>query len=111
MTSQRDATVNQPHPVRPVERSQVISNDMVKTPDSITVPFVSMALTMSWQLALVVLIPIIGGHFLDQQYKLTPTLTLAGLGLAVIAVFAILLKTVAVANTYITDHESNKVQK
>lgn len=60
--------------------------------------FVGMALTMSWQLAIVVLLPILGGHFIDVRQHSAPWFTLAGLGLAIIGVFGVLAKTVADAN-------------
>ncbi len=44
--------------------------------------FVSMALDMSWRLAIVVLVPIIGGFKLDEVLHLTPLLTITGFVLA-----------------------------
>ena len=44
--------------------------------------FISAALDMSWRLAIVVLLPIIGGFELDQRLKTTPLLTIVGFGLA-----------------------------
>jgi hypothetical protein len=40
--------------------------------------FLAAALGMSWQLALVVLIPIIGGFELDKALDILPVLTIAG---------------------------------
>jgi F0F1-type ATP synthase assembly protein I len=40
------------------------------------------ALTMSWQLAIVVLVPLIGGFKLDETFNTSPVLTLAGFFLA-----------------------------
>src|SRR5690242_17976364 len=57
--------------------------------------FVSMAVSMSWQLALVVLVPIIGGHVLDEHYHKMPLLTLCGLAVAAIGVFGVLYRTVS----------------
>lgn len=48
------------------------------------------ALALSWQLALVVIVPILGGYLLDQHYHKTPLLTLAGLVVAMIGVFGVL---------------------
>lgn len=46
--------------------------------------FVSAALNMSWQLAIVVLVPIIGGFKLDQKLNMLPLLTIVGFILAMI---------------------------
>lgn len=62
--------------------------------------FVSMALNMSWQLAVVVIVPIVGGYMLDQRYHFTPWLTLTGLVVAAIGVFGVLSRTVAEANEH-----------
>lgn len=51
---------------------------------------VSQALGLAWQLALVVIVPIVGGYILDQHYHREPWLTLAGLFVAVVGVFGIL---------------------
>jgi len=44
--------------------------------------FISMALDMSWRLAVVVLVPIIGGFKLDQKLDMSPLLTITGFLLA-----------------------------
>lgn len=51
---------------------------------------ISQALGLAWQLALVVLVPIVGGYILDQHYHKAPWLTLAGLFVAAVGVFGIL---------------------
>ncbi len=56
--------------------------------------FVSMALGMSWQLAVVVLVPIVGGYMLDGRLHSTPWLTFTGLAIAAAAVFAVLWRVV-----------------
>ena len=68
--------------------------------------FVAMTLSMSWQLALVVIVPIVGGHFLDEHYHMTPLLTLAGLGVAIIGVFGVLTRTVSEANRRVNETAS-----
>lgn len=40
--------------------------------------FMAALLGMSWQLALVVLVPILGGFFLDQQFATSPLLVVFG---------------------------------
>ena len=59
--------------------------------------FLNMALNMSWQLAIVVIAPIVGGHELDIHLKTTPWLTIVGTVIAVIGVLAILRQTVRAA--------------
>jgi F0F1-type ATP synthase assembly protein I len=44
--------------------------------------FMAAALTMSWQLAIVVLVPIVGGFELDKKLKSAPVLTIVGFFLA-----------------------------
>jgi F0F1-type ATP synthase assembly protein I len=44
--------------------------------------FISAALDMSWRLAIVVLVPIIGGFKLDQHFNTAPKLTVVGFLLA-----------------------------
>ena len=44
--------------------------------------FVGTLLSLTWQLLFVVVVPFLGGHFLDQRYDSKPWFTLAGLALA-----------------------------
>ena len=48
--------------------------------------FLSATLTMSWQLAIMVLIPIVGGFELDKKLHTKPFLTIVGCLLAVAGV-------------------------
>ena len=56
--------------------------------------FISSAISMSWQMALAVLIPIVGGYYLDQYFKTSPWITLAGVALALALVTLIVKKTI-----------------
>ena len=47
-------------------------------------------LDMSWQLALTVLIPIIGGYELDRRWRTTPWLTLLGFVLASVGSYLVM---------------------
>ena len=55
--------------------------------------FVSSAISMSWQMALAVLIPIVGGYYLDQYFNSSPWITLAGVVLAFALVTLIVKQT------------------
>lgn len=46
--------------------------------------FVATTLNMSWRLALMVIIPTVGGIHLDRRLGTTPSLTLAGFMLAIV---------------------------
>lgn len=52
--------------------------------------FFSATLTMSWQLAIVVLIPILGGVELDRKFHTVPVMTIIGFIVAVAGVSAII---------------------
>jgi F0F1-type ATP synthase assembly protein I len=56
--------------------------------------FLNLALNMSWQLAIVVIVPIVGGHMLDGHFNTTPWLTIVGAVVAAVGVIAILRLTV-----------------
>lgn len=58
--------------------------------------FLGVAATMGWQLAVAVLVPIIGGYELDQHLPTAPWLTIAGFVLG-LAGFVIVLKQTLVA--------------
>ena len=54
----------------------------VETTTSQTSVFISLALDMSWRLAIVVLVPIIGGFKLDEAIDSMPAFTILGFVLA-----------------------------
>jgi F0F1-type ATP synthase assembly protein I len=60
--------------------------------------FISMALDMSWRLAIVVLLPIIGGFKLDEAFDSAPILTIIGFCVAAAGVALVLWRTLKVAN-------------
>ena len=57
-----------------------------------------MALDMSWRLALVVWVPIIGGFELDKRWSTTPLLTIVGIVVATAGVALVMRRTLQVAN-------------
>lgn len=60
--------------------------------------FVAYALSMSWQLAVVVLVPIVGGYKLDQHFKTLPVLTIVGFVLAMTGMFVVLWRILNMVN-------------
>jgi len=60
--------------------------------------FMSLGLDMTWQLALVVIVPIVGGFALDKRYHTTPWLLLGGFVIAAVGVFGVLSRVVSEAN-------------
>lgn len=69
--------------------------DKSKSPTSV---FVSMALDMTWRLAIVVLVPIIGGFELDKRLEMTPLLTIVGFLVAMVGMALVCWRTLQVAN-------------
>lgn len=60
--------------------------------------FFVMALNMSWQLAIVVLVPIIGGAELDKHLGTGYALTMVGLLVAIVASSVVVWRSLQVAN-------------
>jgi hypothetical protein len=60
--------------------------------------FITMVLDMSWRLAIVVLVPIIGGFKLDEVFKLSPLLTITGFILAMAGMGLVMWSTLQKAN-------------
>lgn len=96
MTSRRDATDHQPQSAQPVQRPGGAASSV--EPGVYNSLFVSMVLSMSWQLAIVVIVPIVGGYLLDQRLGSSPWLVLAGLVVAVLATCGVLWRTLKEAN-------------
>lgn len=75
-----------------------------KQPQSV---FTSAAIGMGWQLAIVVLLPIVGGYKLDQKLGLTPWLTLLGLVLALVGSILVIRRALELMNNFdVTEHKS-----
>lgn len=73
-------------------------NAAVEKPKNQTSLFITSALDMSWRLAVVVLVPIIGGFQLDKWLDLTPLLTITGFILAMIGMALVCWRTLQLAN-------------
>jgi uncharacterized membrane protein len=70
---------------------------------------------MSWQLAVVVLVPVIGGVELDKVFHATYVFVIAGLIVAMIGSGAVLWRTMQAANRLpvpkLTDEQKRAIQK
>lgn len=60
--------------------------------------FVVMVANMTWQLAVVVIVPVVGGHYLDQIMKAEPVWTIVGAVIALLGVIGVLINTVKLAD-------------
>jgi F0F1-type ATP synthase assembly protein I len=56
------------------------------------VMFAGAVLDVSWQMIVVVLVPIIGGYELDKHFGTTPVLTIIGFVLAMLGTFVVIKK-------------------
>jgi F0F1-type ATP synthase assembly protein I len=56
--------------------------------------FIGMVMDMSWRLAIVVLVPVIGGFKLDERLNTTPWLTISGFVLALAGMILVMRRTV-----------------
>lgn len=60
--------------------------------------FISLALDMSWRLAIVVLVPVVGGFELDKKLNTAPLLTIVGFVFAMVGMALVLRRMLIVAN-------------
>ncbi|HTE58318.1 MAG TPA: AtpZ/AtpI family protein [Verrucomicrobiae bacterium] len=70
--------------------------------------FFSATLNMSWQLALMVVIPVVAGVKLDQKFDTAPSLTLTGFFLAAFAACYVVWNTVKDVNKLQAEDDKNK---
>jgi F0F1-type ATP synthase assembly protein I len=77
--------------------------------------FVSLALNMGWQLAVVVLVPVVGGVELDKTFDTSPALLLIGLAVALLASIVVMWRTMQAANRLpvpkLTDAQRRAIKK
>ena len=77
--------------------------------------FLVLATNMTWQLALAVLVPVIGGVELDKAFGTKYVFTFVGLGLALIGAAAVMWRTMQVANKLpvpkLSEEEKRAIQK
>jgi F0F1-type ATP synthase assembly protein I len=77
--------------------------------------FATFAVTMSWQLALVVLVPVLSGVELDKTFGTSDVYTLFGLALALVGSGVVMWRTMQAANRLpvpkLTTAQKRAVQK
>lgn len=90
------------------------SSDAPKTND-LRKQFTVMALNMSWQLAVIVLLPVIGGVELDKALHTSEVWLFAGLAVAALGTVAVLWRAVQTANKLpvpkLTDEQRRAIRK
>lgn len=82
--------------------------DKVAKTSSQTSIFVTMALDMSWRLAIVVLVPIIGGFELDKRLDTTPVFIIIGFVLAMLGMALVFWRTLQEANNIPVSKKEDK---
>jgi len=63
--------------------------------------FISLVLDMSWRLAIVILVPIIGFFELDKHFKTQPVLTIVGVLVAITGMTLVLKRTLKETNALV----------
>ena len=71
---------------------------------------VGLTVSMSWQLAIVVLLPVVGGHIMDNRLHPhgTPIFTLIGLLLAIVGMITVIRRTLKELNKYMNKSIGDK---
>jgi F0F1-type ATP synthase assembly protein I len=73
--------------------------------------FLSAALSMSWQLAVVVLLPLLGGHALDNHFRSSPVWTIVGFVIAVLLGGVVVWRSAQLASPNPKDFDKHKESK
>lgn len=77
--------------------------------------FAVYALNMSWQLAVAVLVPLLGGVALDKKLGTAPVCTLVGLAVALVCSAVVMWQAMQAANRLpvpkLTDEQRQQIQK
>lgn len=73
--------------------------------------FFAAAANMSWQLAIVVLVPVIGGFKLDQHLHSAPLWTITGFGLAIIGMGMVVWRQLQLFSPPITPADIESAKK
>lgn len=60
--------------------------------------FMVTVMTMTWQLAIAVVVPIVAGYYLDAHFDTSPWLLLTGMAVALLGFVGVLAATVKTAN-------------
>jgi F0F1-type ATP synthase assembly protein I len=79
---------------RKVKNSNTVAKD-----SNPTAVFISMALDMSWRLAIAVLVPVIGGGLIDKHHKSGHTYLIIGFVVALIAGVLVVYQSYRAANS------------
>lgn len=91
------------HPTPPIATSEKV--------DAARAAFLSAATNMSWQLAIVVLVPILGGVKLDDVLGWTPVLTIAGFVLALVGMALVVRRQLQLYSPKITAADIARAKK
>jgi F0F1-type ATP synthase assembly protein I len=99
-----------------MEKTHVSKTPVTKDPTDVSRQlFFSSAMNMSWQLALVVLVPVIGGVQLDKAFGTKYICTFIGLGLALLGSGVVMWRTMQAAKSLpvpkLTEAQKREIQK
>lgn len=79
-----------------------------KTPPAPANVTLGLAITMAWQLVVVVLVPVLAGHVLDKHFGTDGLWTIIGVVVAMAGMVTVVWQTVKAFNVVIQDTTKNK---
>lgn len=94
----------------PIDSAAAPKTENLPANKNTQVLFNSAAIGMSWQLAVVVLVPIFGGYKLDEKVNTSPLWTLVGLALAMVGMILVVRRALIEFNA-ITKVEPKEPKK
>ena len=104
---QRMSEILKPAIKAPTSPKRVAEPDNNGAASSSTVAVIAM--NMAWELAVVVIVPILGGHYLDTKLGgSTPIWTIIGLVVSAVAMIMVVRNTITSLNTYMEQNTPKK---
>ena len=73
--------------------------------------FLGAVMNMSWQLAVVVLVPVLGGHILDSHFKSSPIWTIAGFVVAVAAASVVVWRQATAVSPHDLERKNKETRR
>ena len=96
----------------PQSQNRDHQRDVHTQPKNFSQVTIGLAISMAWQLVVVVLVPVLAGHAIDNKFDQSPRWTTVGVIIATIGMIMVVRRTVQEMNSFMAKYmEENKLDK